>query len=199
MATTHALAGAAIAAAVALVAPEFAVAAFLGGVVGGAFPDLDLYRDHRRKLHFPTYYTVGAAATTGLALLVPTAVTVGLAVALMAAAFHARLDRYGGGLELRPWRGTSRRAVYDHARGRWYRPKRWVRYDGSPEDLLLATAFAAPGLLVFEGALASVIAAGLAVSMLYVVVRKELPTLAERIAARLPPTVRARIPERFLS
>lgn len=197
MATTHALVGAALAAGVAVVAPEFATVALVGGLIGGAAPDLDLYRDHRRRLHFPTYYTLGALLAGLLAIVIPTTLTVGVGVAVLAAAVHARMDRYGGGLELRPWRATSTRAVYDHAKGVWYPPKRWIRYDGSPEDLGLAITAAVPALLVFEGPAHPVILATIGISAVYVAVRRRLPDLAEDLAAALPATVAGHVPERF--
>lgn len=199
MATTHALAGAALAAGVTVVAPDLGPAALVGGLVGGAFPDADLYRDHRRRLHFPTYYTLAAAVAVAVAALATGPWTVGLATGLTAAALHARMDRYGGGLELRPWLGTADRAVYDHARGRWREPKRWVGYDGSPGDLALATALGVPAAVVFTGPGRSVVLAALAVSAVYVALRRRLPDVAERLAAALPPTVQAHVPERFLT
>lgn len=197
MATTHALAGAALAAAVTVVAPDLGPAALLGGLVGGGLPDLDLYRDHRRGLHFPTYYTLLAIPAVAMALLLATPLTVAIAVGLVAAAFHSQLDRIGGGLELRPWEATSRKAVYDHARGRWYPPMRWIRYDGAPEDLGLAIAFAVPALIVFDGNAQKLLLAILAVSAVYVAVRRQLPDIAERLTRALPATVATHVPERF--
>lgn len=198
MATTHALAGAAIAAVVALSAPELAPIALIGGVAGGVLPDLDLFGYHRRTLHFPTYYTIGAAGTTLLALTVSTPVTVGVATFFLAAALHARMDRYGGGLELRPWLGTSDRAVYDHATQRWRRPLQWVRYDGAPEDLLVASAFAVPPFLVFGPTVQYGIIGVLGLSAGYVVVRKQLPDLAVILARIVPDPLQDRVPRRYL-
>lgn len=199
MATTHAFAGAALATCVALVAPEFGAVALAGGLLGGLLPDIDLYRGHRRLLHFPTYYSIAAGGGLAIAVLVPTQLTVGIAVGLVAAAVHARMDRYGGGLELRPWKGTADRAVYDHAKGTWHPPKHWIQYDGSPGDLMLATAFALPALVVFDGAPRLVLIAGLLASVGYVAVRKQLPELAERLTAALPPWFQHHFRERFLS
>jgi hypothetical protein len=199
MATTHALAGAALAAAVAVVAPELGPAALVGGLLGGGLPDLDLYRDHRRRLHFPTYYAVLSIPGVGIALIVTTPLTVAIAIGLVAAAFHSQLDRIGGGLELRPWEATSRKAVYDHARRRWYPPMRWVRYDGAPEDLGLAIGFAVPALIVYDGTAENLLLAILSISALYVMVRRRLPDLAERLAGALPPALAAHVPERFHS
>ena len=144
MLPTHAVVGLAVATPLLGVAPEFAPAALLGGLLGGIFPDLDLYSGHRKTLHYPTGYAVAALPAVGAAALFPVAATVGLAWFFVGAVAHCRMDRYGGGLELEPWEETSERAVYDHARGEWREPKRWVRYDGSPRDLLLLTAVAVP-------------------------------------------------------
>jgi len=197
MATTHALVGAALAAAVSVIAPELAPAALVAGLAGGAFPDLDLYGYHRRTLHFPSLYTVAAAMTGLVAVAAPTVVTVGAATFFVAAALHARMDRYGGGLELRPWQNTSDRAVYDHVRGRWRRPLRWVRYDGAPEDLLVATVFAVPPLLVFDGAVQLGVLAVLGVSGGYVAVRKRLPDLAVVLAGYVPRPFADHVPARY--
>lgn len=199
MATTHALAGAALAAVVAVVAPEFGPAALVGGLLGGGLPDLDLYRDHRRRLHFPTYYAVLSVPAVALAVLITSPLTVAIAVGLIAAAFHSQLDRIGGGLELRPWEATSRKAVYDHAQRRWYPPMRWVRYDGAPEDMGLAIAFAVPALVVYNGTAEHLLLGILGISALYVLVRRRLPDIAERLAGALPATVAAHVPDRFRS
>src|SRR6056297_795113 len=111
MATTHALAGMVLASATALIAPEQTPVAVAGAAVGGAFPDLDLFGDHRRTLHYPVYYSILALAALAIAVLVPTGVTVALAAFLTSAALHSLMDAFGGGLELKPWEGTSDRAV----------------------------------------------------------------------------------------
>lgn len=197
MATTHALAGMALASAAVLVAPEHAPVAVAAGAAGGAFPDLDLYGAHRRTLHFPVYYAVAAVAALAVALLVPTTLTVALAAFLAAAALHAAMDALGGGLELRPWEATSERAVYDHYRGRWLRPRRLVRYDGAPEDLLLAGALAVPTLAHASGGLRTAVGGLLVVSAGYALVRKPMVAATESLVAALPATVVARLPDRF--
>ncbi|WP_435076861.1 hypothetical protein [Halococcus sp. AFM35] len=121
MATTHALAGVALAA---LVASEQAGVALPAGFVGGLFPDLDLYVGHRKTLHFPVYYWPLALAGGVLVAIGTGPATVGLACFLLAAALHSTMDAFGGGLELRPWEATSERAVYNHYTGRWHRPRR---------------------------------------------------------------------------
>lgn len=174
MATTHAYVGLAMAAAVATVAPEYALPAAVGGALGGTFPDLDLLAFHRRTLHYPVYYWFLALPAAAVALLAPGPVTVGVALFLLAAAVHSNTDVVGGGLEMRPWEGTSEKAVYVHATGTWLRPRQWVRYDGSPEDLALAAAFAAPSLVVFDGPVRSAALVGLVVSAIYTLLRKRI-------------------------
>lgn len=197
MATTHALAGVALAGVTAVVAPEYTPVAVAAAALGGVFPDLDLYGDHRRTLHYPVYYPVVATVALAVALLAPSSATVAVAAFLGAAALHSVMDALGGGLELRPWEQTSERAVYDHFRGSWIRPRRWVRYDGAPEDVLLAGALAVPTLLVAEPAVQRLAAALLVVSVGYALVRKPVAYVTEWLVGRLPPAVVRRLPERF--
>ena len=181
MNTTHAAMGVTLAAPLTAVAPEFAPAAALGAIVGSVFPDLDLLAgQHRRTLHFPAYYSAAALAAGVVALLVPATATVGAAFFFASAAVHCVTDVAGGGLELRPWEATDDRGVYVHPTGRWVAPRRWIRYDGAPEDLLAAAVFSLPGLLLFDGWVRSFTVAGLAVSVLYVAVRKRLPGIEMR-------------------
>lgn len=198
MAPTHAFAGLTLAAALALTMPEFAFIVAVAAIAGGLFPDLDLYAGHRRTLHFPVYYWLLGVSASIVAVLAPTQLTVAVAVFLLAAAVHSVMDVFGGGLELKPWTETSDRAVYSHYHGRWLEPRRWVRYDGSPMDLALAGTLAIPGLLVFGDSIRTSILVLLAIAIGYAFVRKPLATVAEWLLERLPESVMARLPERFL-
>jgi len=181
MNTTHAVMGIALASPLVVLAPEFAPIAAGGAIVGGAFPDLDLLGgQHRRTLHFPVYYGVAALAAGVVALLASGTATVAAAFFLLSAALHCVTDALGGGLELRPWEATDDRGVYVHLVGRWVRPRRWIRYDGAPEDLLLAAVFSIPGLVLFDGLVRTVTVAALGVSVVYVAVRKRLPEIEMR-------------------
>ncbi|MDS0260974.1 metal-dependent hydrolase [Haloarcula sp. S1CR25-12] len=186
MLPTHAVVGLALATPLALLAPEFATAALTGGFVGGVLPDLDLYAGHRRSLHYPTGYTL-AAIFVGLgALLLQTQLLVALAFLLVGAAAHCRMDRYGGGLELRPWEETSERAVYDHVRGRWRTPKRWIRYDGSPQDIVLLVVVSTPVAAVLNGPFQWVVLVALLVGGTYGLLRQRLAELAPTIFEQVP-------------
>ena len=198
MATTHALVGVAIAAAASLVAPDLSLVAVGAAAAGGIFPDLDLYAGHRKTLHFPVYYSVMAVTAVTMLALSPAPYLWALALFLLAAAVHSLMDAFGGGLELRPWRGTSERAVYSHYHERWVRPRRWIRYDGAPEDLGLAMFASVPGLLAFDGSIAAGIVSLLAVSAVYALLRKPMVTFAEQLYARIPGSVRGRLPRRFV-
>ena len=197
MATTHALAGLALGAVVAVLVPETAAAARLAGLAGGVFPDLDLYSGHRRTLHYPTGYVAGAIPVGVAGFVWPTPVLVVAAFLLAGAALHCRMDRYGGGLELRPWEGTSERAVYDHVRGRWRRPKRWIPYDGAPADLALAAVVGLPLLFVFEEYGRALVTLALVVGTAYALLRRRLANLAPLVAGVAPEPVTSYVPDRY--
>lgn len=176
MAPTHAAVGLALGATAIVLAPGHAATAALWGVLGGLFPDIDLfYGQHRRTLHFPVYYWFLGLPALALATVFPTAGTIALAAFLCSAAVHSGMDAFGAGDELRPWEATSEKGVYDHLRNTWIRPRRWVRYDGAPEDLFLTTVFAIPGLTLYGGTARAVTIAGLILAACYALVRKHVP------------------------
>jgi len=203
MLPTHALCGMVLASPLVFIAPEFAAIALVAGFLGGVLPDLDLYVGHRKTLHYPVYYAALTVVAVPIAILVTTTATVAVAFFLLGAAVHSVADVFGGGLELRPWEGTSERAVYDHLRGTWIAPRRWVRYDGSPEDLLLSTVLAVPLLVTLGGMLRWIVVTSLVVAGVYTAVRRVLPTAAvflveSTLLQALPDRVLARVPPRYL-
>jgi len=180
MATTHAAVGLLLAVPLAILAPDLAAAGALAAIAGGVFPDLDLFAGvHRRTLHFPDYYWLGAVPALAAAVLVPSTATVAVAYFLLSAAVHSVSDAFGAGTEPRPWERTSAEAVYLHSRSRWLRPRYWVRYDGAPEDYLLTVLFMSPGLILFGPTVGRVALACLLVGGAYTLVRKRLPDLEE--------------------
>lgn len=197
MLPTHALAGAALAVPLAALAPEAAPLVIAVGLLGGIVPDLDLYVGHRRTLHFPVYYSAAAVVAVPATLVVGTTASVALAAFLIGAAAHCVADVFGGGLELRPWEATGDRAVYDHFNGRWIAPRRWIRYDGAPEDLLLSTTLAAGLWGVAGGELRIIVAGALAIAGAYTVVRRVLPSVVEAIVPALPTPVVTSLPARY--
>jgi hypothetical protein len=208
MATTHALVGVGLAVLAGVVFPESAAGTSLlpvaAAAVGGLFPDFDLYSGHRRTLHFPVYFNAAAVATVAVAAATPlfapgaAVATASAALFFIAAGVHSAMDAVGGGLELKPWRGESERAVYSHYHARWIRPRRWVRYDGAPEDLLVAVAVAAPVVYAVDGAVETGVLVAVGVSAVYVVVRKPMVIVTQAIVDALPERVVERLPARFV-
>lgn len=182
MVITHVAVALAFAVPVALVAPEFATAAAVGAVVGGVFPDLDLLvGEHRRTLHFPVGGVALAVPGVAVALLVPTPLTVALALALVGFGVHSVSDVLGAGEELRPWERTNTNAVYDHVSGRWWQARYVFPYDGSPQDVILAVVTGLPVLLVYEGPVRWGLGVALVVAVVYAVLRRRLVPYFERI------------------
>lgn len=176
MVLTHVAVGLFLAVLVALVAPEYALEAAVGGAVGGFTPDLDLLvGEHRKTLHFPVLSIPPAIAAAVVAGLAPSPLTVGLAVGAIAFAVHSASDVLGAGEELRPWERTNPDAVYDHRRGCWLRARYLVPYDGHPIDLLVTTAFLVPVLVVYDGPVRCVAAGMVVLAVVYTAVRKYVP------------------------
>lgn len=182
MVMTHVAVALLVAVPVALAAPEYATAAGVGALAGGTLPDLDLLAGvHRRTLHFPVFGPVVAVPLVGVAATWPSSASVAVAVGAVGFAVHSASDALGAGEELRPWERTNTNAVYDHASGRWLRARYLVPYDGSPRDLALALATGVPALVVFDGVVRGVLAALLAIAVVYTLLRRRLVPYFERI------------------
>lgn len=197
MLPTHIVVGVAIAAPLLAIAPAVAPAGLLGAIAGSGFPDLDMYTGHRRALHYPTGYTLAAALAVVTTVLVSSPLTTGAAFFLVGAALHCRMDRYGGGLEREPWEANSDRGVYDHFKGRWRRPRRWIRYDGAPEDLLIAIGLGLPLVVVLDGVFRWVTVGALIVATVYSILRRRLAAIAPAVADRVPDPVEPYVPHRY--
>jgi hypothetical protein len=197
MLPTHAVVGLALAAPLAVSRPELGLFALLGGLLGSLIPDLDLYAGHRRTLHYPTGYTIAAAIAVAVAFALTMPTTVGLAFLLVGAAVHCRMDRYGGGLELRPWEGVSERAVYDHVRGEWRTPKRWIEYDGSPRDVVLALLVGVPLFVVLPAPFRWVVLGALVTGCAYGLLRRRLAAIAPAVFDAGPEVAAAYVPDRY--
>lgn len=197
MLPTHVLAGLAIALPVATIAPDLALAAFAGGAAGSVLPDLDIYAGHRRTLHYPVYFPIAAAIAGAIALVVPSPATVGIALLLVAASAHCRMDELGGSLELRPWAENSDRGVYDHHNDEWRPPRRLVRYDGSPGDLAATGLLAIPLLYLIEEPVRWLVVAALVVGITYAVLRKWLADVVEWAVEFVPNVLATYLPGRY--
>jgi|AntRauTorcE11898_2_1112593.scaffolds.fasta_scaffold01626_12 hypothetical protein len=199
MVTTHALAGLLLAIPVAFLAPEFAATAAVAALAGGIFPDLDMPAAHRRTLHFPVYFSLAAAIAFVVALAVPATWSVAAALFLASAALHAVSDAGGGGLELRPWEATGDRAVYSHYHGRWWLARRWIRYDGAPEDAVATVLLAVPAVVVYDGHIQTSVFGAVAIGVVYAAIRRPLIRWTERLVEKLPPELLDRVPGSLLT
>lgn len=196
MATTHAFVGAALASATLLFAPDVAPAAVAAGFVGGLLPDLDLLFVHRRTFHFPVLAPFGTLAVVAVGVAAPTPTTITLAAFAIGAGVHATTDVAGGSTEPRPWLRTSDRAVYDHVRGRWLRARRWIRYDGAPEDFAVAAVASVPMLVFGPGPNRTLAVVALTVSAGYALLRKRLWDIASVLRRTAPEPIRELLPVR---
>lgn len=204
MLPTHALVGLAVALPLALGVDTGGDLVLAAGLVGAIIPDLDMYVGHRKTLHYPVYFTLAAVIAVFIAVVWWVPATAALVAFCLGAALHCLADAYGGGLELRPWEATSDRAVYDHYRGTWVAPRRWIRYDGAPEDFAVAVAIGVPLLVGLDGPFRWLVFACLGVATVYSAIRRTLPTFAERlldtaIPTVLPAPVTSRLPSRYLN
>lgn len=138
MLSTHVLTGGLIGAVAASITPLNPALAITAGMLGGALPEFDfLMGRHRKTFHYPVLYGLGAALLLGITVLGFSA-GLPLAILLLGAGTHSFMDMFAGA-ELRSWDRSEwgEEAVYNHLRGRWLRPRRWV-YGGSIQDLLLS-------------------------------------------------------------
>lgn len=197
MLSTHVLVDLAVATQLLVIAPGLAPTGLASALVGSVLPDLDLYVSHRKTLHYPTMYSVLSVGLLLVAALVPTPATVAAAFLLTGAAVHSRMDRYGCGLELRPWEETSERAVYDHVRVGWRRPLRWLRFDGATDDVLLLLLLGCPLLFLVEEPFRLVVLVAMLVGVTYGVIRRQLANLAPVVYGSVPCIVEAHVPDRY--
>lgn len=182
MNTTHAALAVSLASVTVVVYPEVATVAAVAAILGSVLPDLDLVVGvHRRTLHFPVLGWVLALPALLLALAVPDVGAVAAAGFLLGVALHSTMDVLDAGPELRPWETHTDQAVYAHVPGRWLRPRRWIRYDGAPEDFLLGLGLALPALVLYDGWIRTVVVVGLALSLGYTVYRKRIPEVSEAL------------------
>ncbi|WP_276261538.1 metal-dependent hydrolase [Haloglomus litoreum] len=192
MVFTHVLVGILLGAIAAGALPGATAVAVTAGGLGGFFPDLDMLFVHRKTLHFPVVFSLLALVTGGIAALEPAPVTLAAFVFLLAASLHSLMDTLGGGKEMRPWRETDDRAVYDHVSGRWLTPRRLI-YDGSLPDLGMAVVAGGFAVYLLPGGYTLPVLALLFVAGIYTVLRRwitrviseEFDTFSEYIQYRL--------------
>ena len=172
--------------------PVLLAAAFLGGLA----PDADLVASHRKTLHFPVWFSVATAALSGLYLLTGASPALVAAVAVGAAALHSVSDVLGGSAEREPWNPVTENGVYNHALGRWHRPRRYVRYSGAPEDFLVCLVFAAVAIDAELTAPAAdrALLGLVAFAGVYALCRKRLAAIGSAAGLLVPRRLRAVLP-----
>jgi hypothetical protein len=200
MATTHAFCGLTVAVGLLGLLPADVAAGPLlaAAFVGGLVPDLDLAATHRKTLHYPL-----ALPAATLVLLAGWVVAPSPAPTLLVATFgvgsaalHCVSDVLGGSVEAEPWTYSSDRAVFNHALGRWHRPRRYVRYSGAPEDFLVGAAFATVAVgSAATGPWADRLLLGVvAFSAVYTLLRRRLHVVPDAVALLVPARLRRLLP-----
>jgi len=180
------------------IAPEFAPAALRGRPRRRrVLPDLDLYAGHRKTLHYPVYASLATVPTVALAVVAPSTMTVALAVALSASALHAVADVLGGGLELRPWEEVPSERFTVTITTAGFDPAASCATTAHPKTLTVAGLVAVPLVVMSDGPVTVVTVALLSVSAVYVLLRKTLANIAERLAGLAPDPVAPYLPERY--
>jgi hypothetical protein len=87
--------------------------------------------------------------------------------------------------------------VYDHARGEWRAPKRWIRYDGSPRDVLLMALLGIPLAAVLAPPVRWLVVATLLVGVAYGLLRRRLAAIAPAVFGAVPELLAHRVPDRY--
>ena len=176
MGVTHALMGGLVGASSTFFTPEYFLAAVAAGYIGGLFPDLDLVFNHRQSLHFPVGFSILTVVAVSTALLTGEKNIILFSYFVVSAAVHSWIDILGGGLEERPWEGTTDKGVYSHSLDRWFPPLQVIRYDGAPEDFLLTLVMGAGLFTLLNGypQVQKIVILSVIVGGLYSLVRKKL-------------------------
>lgn len=197
MLPTHIVMGLGIATTILLIDPTLLNISLFSSFIGSILPDLDIYKGHRKALHYPKIYTVISVFSGIIAFFILTNVTVGITFLFIGAAIHCQMDKYSSSFEVRPWEKKSDRAVYDHINGEWKKAKRWIRYDGSPEDFLLMITIAIPLILILNNIFRYILVITIIIGTIYTVFRRWLPTIAPVFLSYIPKSLKRYIPEQF--
>lgn len=174
MAVTHALIGLLLGISSSLFWPEMIFYAASAGYIGGVFPDLDLAFNHRKTFHFPVIFSIVTGIAGIATIFNPSIIVIAAFYFFLSATVHSWIDIFGGGLETRPWIPSDDRGVYSHTLGKWFEPKRWIRYDGSPEDLIFSIAIAIPCFIFYTGLIRELVVLTLLVGGIYTLLRKKI-------------------------
>lgn len=168
---------------------EFTIPIAVGVIIGSSLPDLDLlYGIHRKTFHSPIYSWSIVIVTAILLLLVQTPTTAALFALCFGFSQHSLSDVLGGGLEHKPWKRTSEKAVYSHQSKNWWPPKHYASYDGSPRDLAIFGTLAFASHFTYgELPYFTYFISGLGlIAIIYTTSRKILPKLDTYLYKHIP-------------
>lgn len=150
MTTTHALVGMLIGTTSLTWNPSLLTHTVVAGLIGGIIPDLDLIFEHRKTLHMPIYYTLGAVISIPVLLHSPSIISAFTAYLFFSLSIHTTLDIISGGLAPKRHKHPQPYPIYDHFRGKWI-SKKVIRYDGSPEDITVNITVGALVIFLLNG------------------------------------------------
>ena len=170
MGSTHVLTGLLIASTAFIFKPELIFLSALAGFAGGVFPDLDTFREHRKTLHYPFYYSFIGVLTLLLALSINNAF-LPVSYFLISMALHCLMDSLDAGRDFDIDEPDLSKGVYLHLQDRWLKARRWVKHDGSLGDFLLTLILAAANFYVYTGVIEYLAALALAIGALYALIR----------------------------
>lgn len=182
MAPTHVFVALLFSSPLMLLSPESALLIFVAAVVGGFFPDFDLFfGTHRKTLHFPTGYLAAVLFFGLITLVYTTPLTLVLASVAIGVSSHVFGDLLGAGLEHEPWKQTSDKGVYNHVRKEWLAPTFLLGHDGSYKDLLVLLVISPVIYRLYTDVpyIQGFVIGIILLSIVYSVTRKVLPTIEE--------------------
>lgn len=178
MGSTHILFGMIIAYLYSYIQPELLFPLTLAAILGSIIPDLDMPFDHRKTLHYPVYYSIGAILSVPIFIFSASLITGVVSMLFLSMALHCLVDVLGCGLEPRPWEANNDQAVYFHYPGFWAKPRRWIKYDGSPGDHIITLSLAIVLMNLYTYPFKQFVAAVLVSGTLYTFSRRILKDLA---------------------
>ncbi len=181
MTTTHGLIGLLTAIPMVFVSPELSFFALLGGMIGGVFPDFDLFFEHRKTLHFPFCYAIAAAVLSGVFVVYTSPLTAALFFFAIAASLHSLLDMVSCGLASNKKMEIGDSSIYNHVKGKWSSSHTVIRYDGSPEDVSVSIFTGIPSIILLEGMYEQAAIFFLTISIIYFVFRRRFHNFSLRL------------------
>ena len=198
MLPTHALSGMIISLPLFYFKPELAYIGLISGLIGSVFPDSDMYWGHRKTLHYPVYYSVLAFLSLTAFLIYTTPATLAISFFLIGCTIHTLSDILTAGLELKPWKQQSKKAVYNHYSQEWIEPKHIIAYDGSKGDLAILLSLSIPLLFILGPKSKLFVFTMVIIGIIYSLLRKKLPNIGVQLIEYIPSRYMKYVPNRYI-